>query len=102
MAPIVITAAFEHRPVALDGVLVGSRRVRSAASIESSIARWRRSSACEMRGNASRARTNIESPKSSSVQIISPTLGEIRNDPEDAAVVAIYLSTYEIRPATRP
>jgi hypothetical protein len=29
-----------------------SRRVRSEASIDSSIARWRRSSACEMRGKA--------------------------------------------------
>jgi hypothetical protein len=44
----------------------------------------------------------IEITNSSSVQIISPTLGEIKNEPEDAAVTGIYLSTYEIRPATRP
>jgi hypothetical protein len=56
-------------------------RVRSAASIDSSIACWRRSSACAIRGNASFHRTYIEMPKRSSVQIISPTLGLTRKLP---------------------
>src|SRR5690349_9934875 len=68
-----------------------SLRMCSAWSIESSIAFWRRSSACAIRGNASFHRTNIEMPKRSSVQIISPTLGVIRNEPLEAAVVAIEL-----------
>ncbi len=46
-----------------------------------------------MRGNASLARTYIEMTNNSSVQIISPTLGEIRNEPEDEAETGIYLST---------
>ena len=49
-----------------------------------------------MRGNASLASTYIEMPNSSSVQIISPTLGVIRNEPLDAAgtrTAGIYLST---------
>jgi hypothetical protein len=65
----------------------------SAWSIDSSIACWRFSRASEMRGNAHLARKYIEITNSSSVQIINPTLGEIRNEPEDAAVTGIYLST---------
>ena len=42
-----------------------------------------------MRGKAKRARKNIENPNSNSVQTISPTLGVIRNEPLDDAVVAI-------------
>ncbi len=56
-------------------------RVRSAVSIESSIARWRLSSASWMRGNATRDRMNIEITKTSSVQIISPMSGETRKEP---------------------
>ena len=35
----------------------------------------------------------MEIPNSSSVQIISPTLGEIRNDPLEEAALSIYLRT---------
>ena len=68
------------------------------ASIDSSIACWRLSSASEIRGNASFQRIHIEIPNSSSVQIISPTLGVIRNEPLEAAAgrraaTDIYLST---------
>ena len=37
-----------------------------------------------MRGKATLARMYIEIPNSSSVQIISPTLGVIRNEPDEA------------------
>ncbi len=63
------------------GCSSASRRVCSASSIDSSIARWRLSSASAMRGNASLLRMNIEMPKTSSVQIISPMSGETRKLP---------------------
>ena len=58
-----------------------SVRVRSAESIDSSIACWRLSSASAMRGNANFASTYSEMPKTTSVQIISPTSGETRKLP---------------------
>ena len=50
----------------------------------------------------------IEIPNSSSVQIISPTFGVIRNEPLEEATGGgrddghDHLRTYESRPATRP
>src|SRR5215211_2414809 len=58
-----------------------SRLTRSEVSIESSIAFWRLSSASAMRGNASFASTYMEMPKTSSVQIMSPTPGVTRKLP---------------------
>ena len=55
--------------------------MRSEVSIESSIAFWRLSSASAMRGNATFARTYIETPKTTSVQIISPMPGVTRKLP---------------------
>ena len=55
--------------------------MRSEASIDSSIAFWRLSSASAMRGKASFASTYSEMPKTSSVQIISPTPGVTRKLP---------------------
>ena len=52
--------------------------VFSAESIESSIIRWRLSSASAMRGNATFQRTNMVSPKTTSVQIINPMTGSTR------------------------
>src|SRR4051812_18581902 len=58
-----------------------SMRVRSAASIDSAIARLRFSSASWMRGNASlRSRSSVM-PNASSVQIIRPTFGVTRKLP---------------------
>src|ERR1700760_4215664 len=62
-----------------------SVRVRSAVSIDSSMPRLRRSSASEMRGNASFESSTIVIPKTSSVQIIRPMPGLIRKLPFDAA-----------------
>jgi hypothetical protein len=42
-----------------------------------------------MRGKASFHRMYIEIPNSTSVQIISPTLGEIRNEPPDDAATGM-------------
>jgi hypothetical protein len=61
-------------------------RVRSAVSIASSIAFWRRSSASRIAGNAKLAQDSIETTNTSSVQIISPTLGVIRKLPEEATI----------------
>src|SRR5829696_7741458 len=58
-----------------------SLRVRSAVSIDSSIARWRRSSASPMRGNATFQRMNIDTPNRNSVQTISPMPGSTRKLP---------------------
>ena len=55
--------------------------VRSAASIDSSIAFWRLSSASWIRGNANLPRTQIVAPNAISVQIISPTPGVTRKLP---------------------
>src|SRR3954453_8838150 len=55
-----------------------SRRVRSAVSMDSSIARWRRSSASAMRGKATFQSSRNVSPKTSSVHSISPTFGLTR------------------------
>ena len=55
--------------------LVGLARVRSAVSIDSSIARWRLSSASVMRGQASLRRSRRGAKNASSVQIISPMPG---------------------------
>src|SRR4051794_6270305 len=52
-----------------------SRLVRSAESIESSIMRWRLSSASAMRGKATFQRMSRVMPKMISVQIITPTTG---------------------------
>ena len=46
-----------------------------------------------MRGKASFHRINIENPNTSSVQIISPTLGVIRNEPLEAAVTGAGIAT---------
>ena len=62
-----------------------SVRVRSAVSIESSIACWRLSSASAMRGNASLRRMTASMPKTSSVQIISPTSGVTRKLPPSSS-----------------
>src|SRR6185503_3674235 len=61
--------------------LSASRRVRSAVSMDSSIAFWRRSSASAMRGKASFHNSSMVSPNTTSVQIISPMPGETRNEP---------------------
>ena len=53
--------------------LVGLRRVRSAASIDSAIARLRFSSAVWIRGNASLRSKISVTPNASSVQSISPS-----------------------------
>src|SRR5215213_9060068 len=66
-----------------------SVRVCSAASIDSSIARWRRSSASPMRGKATLLSTYAEIPKTSSVQIISPTLGETRKLPPESSAAMV-------------
>src|SRR5690349_12391552 len=66
-----------------------SRLVRSAESIESSIRRWRLSSASPIRGNATLARTIRVTPKTTSVQIISPTFGLTRKlPPESSAAIS--------------
>src|SRR6185437_3817661 len=91
-------------------IFSASARVCSAASIESSIAFWRRSSASAMRGNASLPSRYIDSPKTISVQIISPTLGETRKLPPPELSAATMTATLlmaayrkkAIRPATRP
>src|SRR4051794_24157812 len=65
-----------------------SRLVRSAESIESSISRWRLSSASAIRGNATFASTSSVTPKTTSVQIISPTFGLTRKlPPESSAAI---------------
>jgi hypothetical protein len=87
--------------------------VRSAASIDSSIAFWRRSSASAMRGNASLPSRNIETPKTTSVQIISPMSGETRKLPlsssawarTTALAMPADMAAYRknaMRPATSP
>src|SRR5437588_10046426 len=58
-----------------------SARVRSAASMDSSIARLRRSRASAIRGKASLRRMNRVIANAISVQIISPTLGVTRKLP---------------------
>src|SRR3954453_11189202 len=66
-----------------------SRRVLSAASIESSIILWRLSSASAMRGNATFQRKKSVSPNTTSVQIISPTSGVTRKlPPESSAAIS--------------
>src|SRR5918994_3842529 len=59
--------------------------MRSDVAIESSIAFWRLSSASAIRGNAIFASTYIETPKTTSVQIISPMPGETRKLPPSSA-----------------
>ena len=65
--------------------LSASSRVRSAVSIESSIAFWRLSRFARIAGNANFASRIIEIPKTSRVQIISPPEGVMRNFPDDDA-----------------
>src|SRR3954454_9480000 len=55
-----------------------SARVRSATSMDSSIARWRLSSACVIAGHAYLRSTSIATTNASSVQIIRPTFGLTR------------------------
>src|ERR671919_2432907 len=62
-----------------------SLRICSAVSIDSSIARWRRSSASAMRGKAILASRYIDRPKTSSVQIINPTSGVTRKLPPSSS-----------------
>src|SRR5579863_139491 len=69
-----------------------SWRVRSAVSIESSIAFWRLSRLARIGGNANLASRNIETPNTSSVQIISPPEGVIRNLPDDDAASTCELT----------
>src|SRR3954451_16405627 len=58
-----------------------SLRVRSAASIDSSIARRRLSSASPILGKATFQRMSSVTPNAISVQIITPVLGETRKFP---------------------
>src|SRR5918997_2561208 len=70
-----------------------SVRVRSAVSIDSSIARWRRSSASWMRGKATFQRMNIDTPKRNSVHAISPTPGLTRKLPPSSSPPASVAKT---------
>jgi len=92
---VVRLAAGVGEPLAVLGEqAVGLRRVRSEASMESSIACWRLSSASAMRGKASLRSRYMEIPKTTIVQIIRPTLGETRKLPplEPAARVTGMLT----------
>src|SRR3954467_3624610 len=62
-----------------------SRLVRSAESIESSIIRWRLSSASVIRGNTAFHRTMKTIPKTTSVQIMTPMTGSTRPGGSSAA-----------------
>src|SRR5918996_989677 len=66
-------------------ILLASSRVFSASSIDSRIRLARLSSASWIRGKATLLSTYIVIPKTSSVQIISPTLGETRKLPPDSS-----------------
>src|SRR3954469_19893472 len=74
--------------------------VRSATSIDSSIACWRLSSASAIRGNASLASRNIATKNTISVQIIRPTPGLTRklpplSDEDDEAAVTVTVARVE-------
>ena len=69
-----------------------SERVRSATSIDSSIARWRLSSASVIAGHAYLRSTNSATRKASRVQIISPTSGLTRKL-LDSSVVVVWART---------
>src|SRR3954451_6710810 len=66
-----------------------SARARSAVSIDSSIARWRLSSASVIAGHAHLRRTKNATRNASSVQIISPTLGLTRKLEFSVVVVVV-------------
>src|SRR5918998_1388134 len=70
-----------------------SRRVRSAVSIASSIAFWRRSSASPIRGKATFQRMNIDTPKRTSVHNISPMPGLTRKLPPSSSPPASVAKT---------
>src|SRR5918997_2153637 len=70
-----------------------SRRVRSAVSIDSSIAFWRRSSASPIRGKATFQRMNIDTPKRTSVHTISPMPGLTRKLPPSSSPPASVAKT---------
>src|SRR4029450_245553 len=65
-------------------ILSASSRVFSADSIDSRIAFARLSSAAWMRGKATFESTHIVNPKTTSVQIIRPRLGETRKLPPES------------------
>src|SRR5215218_6682295 len=65
-----------------------SARVLAAVSSDSSMMRWRRSSASAICGKAYFFSSQPEIPKTSSVQTISPTSGETRKLPPSSAVSA--------------
>ena len=65
-----------------------SARVRSAVSIDSTIACWRLSSAAVIWGQASLRNTRKAAKKTSSVQIISPIPGSTRKLPPSSSAAA--------------
>src|SRR5215207_6591566 len=71
--------------------------VRSAVSIDSSIARWRLSSASAIRGNASLARITMAATKTTSVHTIRPMPGLTRKlpPPSSSAAMTVTLAMVE-------